>query len=881
MKTFFAVLLASMLAVLSPNLTLAQNQTPTLLKKDFIVNSFDGPYNSDQLNPSVAMDSSGYFAIAWVDQRNGIRQPFVQVFDPQGERIGQNILLDSTALDWDGYPMIAAGNAGRFAVTWGVPKGKIYFQIVDIAGQKIGEKTLVESKTGGNLLPTIAMDPAGRFLICWERNSDVLAKLFDKNGDELSQTLQLNQNSNSAGIFYRGVKNVAADAMGHFAAAFTQYYNHKYRLFLQMIDSSGAKIGTPILAGNPNSNEDDYTPWISATRDGVFFMSWYGSIARIYRYGKGFVTKPFDIQKELHWNGYWQTLSCSSNGRDRFFIALGYSSLKIVMIDTSGTFLNDGVPLGHPPKAHFSNYVLVLTDLLNGKMVGVVDAHAKIDRDVDYVWINSDLSSDGAFHTTADDSSHGPQIDPEVVSNQDGQTLVVWADRRLGEYDLFGQVFDADGTPIGKNICITPEKDELYYGSLPFRVGVFKDGMFVVAYVRMRKNNYDVPVFKVFLRRISPDGTLNGPEKEVTTFYNSPPVLNLQVGAKEGLLLLRQNSSLIYSAFAYRFNEITYVRPNPIHILPIDTIKTLQKLVFCTDDSLNYLLLWQPYNEQECHVPLYGRFFDKNGRPISQSFIAEESNSYYLHENGIVACSMESPENYVILLYDYSGLLVKRYYRINNKNLQLKNAFHPSYNVFKSDEENKINILEFRNRKLFFTYITADYTVYSFYFDDNKNIIQRYQLYRFEPLSHIRYFDRDWTDYWADVTNGRIFFAYESNRHGGTDFDIWARVYALPELDFSPEPFYNLQNSFDELLLPGAPNPFPQSTKISYYLPTVEVIRLVVYDALGRKVTVLQNGAQSAGWHEVIFDASDLASGIYFCRLEGMHNETVKLVHLR
>ena len=878
MKTCFAVLLAYVFAVFYPNLTLAQNQTPTLLKKDFIVNSFDGPYNSDQLNPSVAMDSSGYFAIAWIDQRNGIRQPFVQVFDPRGKRVGQNILLDSTALDWDGYPMIAASDVGRFAVTWGAPEGKIYFQIVDITGQKIGGKILISSNASADKLPAITMDPAGRFLICWERNGNVFAKLFDKDGDELSQTLQLNQSSNAAGMFFRGVKNVAADAMGHFAAAFTQHYNHKYRVFLQMVDSSGAKIGSPILVSDPNSNEDNYTPWVSATRDGVFFMSWYGSIARIYRYGKGFVTKQFDIQDQLHWQGNWETLSCSSNGRDRFFVALGYSSPKIVTIDTCGTFLNEGVPLAHPQGARFSNYVLVLTDLLNGKMVGVVNALAKTDKDVDYVWLNPDLSSNGEFHTTADDCSHGPQIDPQVVTNQNGQSLVVWADRRLGEYDLFAQVYDADGAPIGGNICITPEKDELYFGSLPFRVGVFKDGMFIVAYVRMRKDKYGVSVFKVFLRRINPDGTLNGPEKEITIFYNSAPALNLQVGAKDGMLFLWQNSYQIYYAYFYSFNEIMNFTPTPIQIIPMDTIKTVQKLVVCADDSLDYLLLWKPYTDHAYSAPLYGRFFDKNGRPIGQTFIAEKSNSNY--SKGLIDCSMESPENYVIVFYKWD-LLVKRYYHINDKNLQLENSFHIGYNIYESDVRSKINIQEFRNRKLFFTFTGPDYKIYSFYFDDNKNIIQRYQLYRFEPPSHVWYFDRDWMDYALDVTNGRIFFAYESNRHEGTDFDIWARVYALPELDFSPEPFYNLQNSFDELLLPGAPNPFPQSTKISYYLPTVEVVRLVVYDALGRKVAVLQNGAQSAGWHKVIFDASDLASGIYFCRLEGMHNKTVKLVHLR
>ena len=64
------------------------------------------------------------------------------------------------------------------------------------------------------------------------------------------------------------------------------------------------------------------------------------------------------------------------------------------------------------------------------------------------------------------------------------------------------------------------------------------------------------------------------------------------------------------------------------------------------------------------------------------------------------------------------------------------------------------------------------------------------------------------------------------------------------------------------------PNPFNPSTKISYTLPEPAEVRLIVFDVLGRQVCVLASGRRPAGTHEVVFDASNLPSGLYAYRLE-------------
>ncbi|MDP2359957.1 MAG: T9SS type A sorting domain-containing protein [bacterium] len=64
------------------------------------------------------------------------------------------------------------------------------------------------------------------------------------------------------------------------------------------------------------------------------------------------------------------------------------------------------------------------------------------------------------------------------------------------------------------------------------------------------------------------------------------------------------------------------------------------------------------------------------------------------------------------------------------------------------------------------------------------------------------------------------------------------------------------------------PNPFNPTTTIRYSLAADGAARLAIYNSLGQQVVLLQDGPQSAGVHELSFDGSALASGLYIYRLE-------------
>jgi hypothetical protein len=78
------------------------------------------------------------------------------------------------------------------------------------------------------------------------------------------------------------------------------------------------------------------------------------------------------------------------------------------------------------------------------------------------------------------------------------------------------------------------------------------------------------------------------------------------------------------------------------------------------------------------------------------------------------------------------------------------------------------------------------------------------------------------------------------------------------------------------------PNPFNPRVTLNYDLPQNSRVTLEVFDLMGRKVATLVDGEIAAGTHQLNWDASHLASGMYLLRMEaGSFQATQKLVLLK
>ena len=126
-----------------------------------------------------------------------------------------------------------------------------------------------------------------------------------------------------------------------------------------------------------------------------------------------------------------------------------------------------------------------------------------------------------------------------------------------------------------------------------------------------------------------------------------------------------------------------------------------------------------------------------------------------------------------------------------------------------------------------------------------------------------------YTDYDIRLGSGEYIYYYVK-KNGSTNHSniVDTRGYFYKEsVKNSKTVAYNFTLSQNQ------PNPFNPTTTIKYSIPNVGTpqfahVQLKVYDVLGRKAAVLVNENMPPGNYEVEFNASNLASGIYFYRLQ-------------
>ena len=125
--------------------------------------------------------------------------------------------------------------------------------------------------------------------------------------------------------------------------------------------------------------------------------------------------------------------------------------------------------------------------------------------------------------------------------------------------------------------------------------------------------------------------------------------------------------------------------------------------------------------------------------------------------------------------------------------------------------------------------------------------------------------DYSYTDKISSL-NGKFYYRLKQiDNDGTTSFSKVVEVESLKPATFGLSQNY--------------PNPFNPSTVIRYQIPVDSRVSVKVYNVLGNVVTTLQNGFQTAGEYSVTLDGSNLASGVYFYKIEaGEFTATKKML---
>ena len=265
---------------------------------EFLVNTVTAGY---QDLPNVASNSAGNFVVAWTHLSGS---PGYEIrarrFDPSGTPQGVEIVVNTFTTGSQVVPDVAIDAAGNFVVVWASGPGQdgdaygVFGRRFDANGNPLGGEFQINEETGGSQgLPRIAMGPAGDFIVAWESPQDlsdggVVARRYGSNGNPLGGEFLVNRTEE----FAQGKPDVALDAAGNAIIVWTSYAQDGDGdgIYGQRLDPSGNKIG-PEFNINTITAEFQGRPGVAASPSpDRFTVTWQSNNAN----DPGIASQEFD-----------------------------------------------------------------------------------------------------------------------------------------------------------------------------------------------------------------------------------------------------------------------------------------------------------------------------------------------------------------------------------------------------------------------------------------------------------------------------------------------------------------------------------------------------------------------------------------------------------
>ena len=124
-----------------------------------------------------------------------------------------------------------------------------------------------------------------------------------------------------------------------------------------------------------------------------------------------------------------------------------------------------------------------------------------------------------------------------------------------------------------------------------------------------------------------------------------------------------------------------------------------------------------------------------------------------------------------------------------------------------------------------------------------------------------------------------IFFSL-NNTFGQNSNQNTAAVQSLTAAKTEYDYGSNDVNTFK--LLQNYPNPFNPTTTIQYKIPADSHVTLKIFNSLGNQIKTLVDGYKTGGTHEVVFNAENLSSGVYYAQLRAdKFTKVIRMVLLK
>ncbi len=245
--------------------------------------------NSSGQGGSTAMDAAGNYVVTWASngQDGSSFGVYAQRYNAAGVAQGGEFQVNTTTAGNQRSSTVAMDPAGNFVITWrslnqdGSGNG-VYAQRYDAAGVAQGGEFLVNTTTAGNQSnSTVAMDAAGDFVVTWSSYGQdgsgygVYAQRYNAAGVAQGSEFQVNTTTAND----QRLSTVAMNAAGDFVVTWSSFEQDgsAHGVYAQRYDAAGVAQGGEFQVNTTTANNQIFsTVAMDATGDFVVTWSSYG-----------------------------------------------------------------------------------------------------------------------------------------------------------------------------------------------------------------------------------------------------------------------------------------------------------------------------------------------------------------------------------------------------------------------------------------------------------------------------------------------------------------------------------------------------------------------------------------------------------------------------
>ncbi len=230
-----------------------------------------------QYNPSIAVNGSGDFVISWQDYRNGSYDVYCQRYQSAGTAQGSNLKVNDTeSLGWKVYPSVAIDDSGNFVIAWSDERNgntDIFHQRYDSLGKPIGSNIEVNDNidASNQEFSSIAMTGSGNYVIAWQdfRSTDpgIYSQRYNSSGVAQGANFIITSGGG-------GQVSISMNDTGNFVIVWEDNRSAPTDIYCRRYDSAGTAIGSDFIV-NDVPTQTQRCPSVTISDPGNYVITWF------------------------------------------------------------------------------------------------------------------------------------------------------------------------------------------------------------------------------------------------------------------------------------------------------------------------------------------------------------------------------------------------------------------------------------------------------------------------------------------------------------------------------------------------------------------------------------------------------------------------------